>query len=269
MKKSTHHEDKSLKTFFFYTILVVFLLIVALSIKFFFIVKTSKYDGQHHFTLVIVKNHVVEELIGFTPSNSSVSVLRVTKAVQQSNLGKLLGIVPDATIQTDSSFPEGPDVGYTMTKAIWQFNMTKTNLTIFDELRLMIFAKNTSSNNVTYKSVAFPQKEDQIDTTVASLFTDDVISQENTSIQIINATNTSGLGQRLERVLVNMGANVIAVSTSPRIAATSKIQYYGNKTYTQQKISQLLGFPQEELLKQPIANIVITLGEDQSDPKIF
>src|SRR5258708_5871508 len=109
MKKSIQHEDKSLKTFFVYAILVIFLLVIALSIKAFFIIRESKYDGRHHFTVAIVKQNTVEELIGFSPATSSLSQLQIRNGIQASDLGKVIGVMPDATVKVSPSFPEGAD----------------------------------------------------------------------------------------------------------------------------------------------------------------
>src|SRR5579859_3993673 len=109
MKKPSHNEDKTLRTFFIYAILVFFLMVVALSVKAFFIIKTSKFDGQHHFTVAFIWQKNVEEIIGFTPATSTISVLQIKNGLQRDRLGKTLAIIPDATVQTETEFPEGQD----------------------------------------------------------------------------------------------------------------------------------------------------------------
>jgi hypothetical protein len=269
MKKSTQHENKSLKTFFHYTILVAFLLVVALSIKAFFVIRASKFDGRHHFAIAIIKQNVVEELIGFSPTESSLSLLHITNGIRSSDLGKVVGVIPDAIVQVPSSFPEGANANAIMGAVVWRYSTVKTNLTIFDALQLMIYAKNISNNNITVKNVQLPKDSNQLDTLIPSLFTDGSISQEDVSIEIINATDVGGLGKRLESALVNMGANVVAVSTSPQKSSKSQIQYYGAKSYTLDKITKLLSYPVSKLPSQTIANIVIIIGEDNVDTTIF
>jgi len=101
----------------------------------------------------------------------------------------------------------------------------------------------------------------QTDVTQGSnLLTDNEISNENVTIQVINATDIPGLGGNVAQILSLMGANIVEVSTALNAQDNSKIQYYGGQTYTLQKIAGLLGFPVSKLSTQPIANIVITLG---------
>jgi len=151
-----------------------------------------------------------------------------------------------------------------MAALIWRYNSVKTNLTIFDAARLIFFAKNVSKNTITTKNIVLPKSVDQVDKMIANLFSDDAIVQENESIKIINATDKSGVGKELERILVNMGANVVEVSTASQKEPVSRMQYYSSETYTLNKVSRLLHFPVSKLDKQPIANIVITIGEDYS-----
>jgi hypothetical protein len=66
-----------------------------------------------------------------------------------------------------------------------------------------------------------------------------------------------------------MGANVVEVSTSHISQPNSKIQYFGNKSYTLEEMKALTGYPISELTRQPIANIVIILGEDSRNTGKF
>jgi len=66
-----------------------------------------------------------------------------------------------------------------------------------------------------------------------------------------------------------MGANVVEVSTSHVSQPKSKIQYYGERTYTLEHLENFLDFPSTKLTRQPIANIVIILGEDSRNTTKF
>lgn len=261
-KGSSQHGGKSIKTFFIYTICVVLFLGVALSIKAFFIIRESKFDGHEHFTVAFIKQNTTVQLIGFSPNKSSLSVLQIHGNLLPTDLGKVLGIIPDAIIESKGDVSYGSDAKATMTTIALSYNNVKTKLTIFDILRLMIFAKNVPGNNISVKSVSFPQTSDRLDSLIASLFTDDLISQDNVSIQIINTTGVLGLGQKFERILVNMGCNVISVSSSQKQYPATHIEYFGAQTYTLHKMTKLLDIPLSQLTMQPVANIVITIGND-------
>ena len=71
-----------------------------------------------------------------------------------------------------------------------------------------------------------------IATIVSTALTDQDISSENITIQVINATNVTGLAQRLGRVLTNLGADVVDVSSAQNNQAKSTIMYFGNDSYT-------------------------------------
>jgi len=269
-KKIVQKESKSLKTFFLYTGIVLFLIVGSLSIKALFIIQKSKFDGAHEFTIAITKNNRVEELMGFNPSSNSLSVLTFTGSpVTPSLLGQALGIIPSAKINATFDLPLTENMSDTLTSVLLQYGMLHTDVTLYDLARLILLSKNIPDNNRTIQQIKLPLDDGQIDKTIISLFTDDTISSENVSIQIINASDVPGMGKRLERVLTNLGANIVAVSTDQTHSSTSKIQYFGKETYTLGKLKYLLQLPIEKLNKGTIANIVIVIGKDYATTNIF
>ena len=141
----------------------------------------------------------------------------------------------------------------------------KTDLTIIDVFRIWLFSKTLSSNSVSVKDIAdFPNAviEDKI---LSTLFNDYTFSQEKNSIEIINAADISGLGNRVARALTNMGGNVISVSTSDKTSQTSQILYFGDKTYTVEKLGKVLGLATFQTEKQGISDVTIILGKDSAN----
>lgn len=272
MKRKTVHKEgsKSLKTFYLYFVLVFAIIGVALLIKLFFVVQASKYDGTHNFTIAVTKDQKVKEIISFSPQIPSLAVLKVTDPnVPFNSLGENHGIAADVQLEVQSALSTGQDVTATMWDAVRNYPSIKTDATIIDYIRLSVLSREIIANNRVIRDITLNEKNPENVTIIARAVNDPSISSENVSIQIINASNISGNGQRLSRVLTNKGANVVDVSTSHTSQAKSEIKYFGERSYTNEQIEKFLGFPVSELQRQPIADIVIILGEDTRNTRKF
>lgn len=271
MKKKTHAEDsRSIKTFLIYAAIVFFFILLSLAIKVVFVFQQSKFDDKQSFNIAIIQNNTVKEIVGFNPSENTYSLLQLEGApLRPDSLGKMLGIIPDAQLQIPSDIATDSDIAGTLQASLWHMSSIKTKLTFFDVFRLLLFTKHVSTGNRMIETLKLPQDEAAVDSVVGELFLDHSISSENTSIQIINASDTPGIGKRLERVLVNMGANVVAVSTAQKKQSHSQIRYLGSETYTLNRIKKFLPFAVSKLHQETIANIVIIIGEDTSNTEQF
>lgn len=103
----------------------------------------------------------------------------------------------------------------------------------------------------------------QRSTIISLTFTDPAIYGENQTIQIINASNISGVGGGLASLITNLGGNPILVTTAGSAQNTSKIIYYQTETYTVKRLSSYLGFSVEESDKKEISNVIIIIGTDK------
>ncbi len=233
-------------------------------IKTFFLLQQSKFDGKNQFLVAVAKQGRVLGIAGFNPSTNSLAVLKIKHSeVQPLSLGKTLGIVPDAKIELGPK-TDFDDITDVLSSSILGYSSIKTDLTIVDIIRLLVYSKSVSLKDKTTDEITFPLQENQSDKIIAKLFSDHAITSENSSIQIINATDIPGLGKRLERVLVNIGGNVVSVSTSRTNDRSSKIQNFGQEQYTVEKLKKLLQFSTGTFQKQTIADIVITIGMDSA-----
>jgi hypothetical protein len=275
MKKKVQHPDdgKSLKTLLLYGAAVMIVILGALALKAVNIMQQSKFTGEH-FTLALAQNENVKEIIVFNPDDSSLSVLNVHDAmVPLSKLPRVFGVSPDGQISVKDS--DADKIKDDISDALFQlgirYSAIKTNLTIFDIGRLSLFAKNLPPNKITIKDISTADLTDNpdLERTLISFFSDDVLATENVSIQIINATGVSGMAQRLESVLVHQGANVVSISGAPQTQRKSEIKYFGEETYTLDKIKKLLGFHVNKLRTETIANIVIVIGESDKNTTLF
>lgn len=258
-KKIAHIEGRSLKTLLLYGFLVFIAITISLLVKIFFVIRASKFDQNHHFVVAIVESHRVGEVLVVNPdANSMVMFLTSGSKTTLDSLGRQLLILPDASIILPDSMPISQNASHMLSQTMLHFPTVKTNLSFYDLVRLYFFTKSVPSANSNTLNL-----QHHLDATSGSrLLLDSAISQENMTIQIINATDIPGLGTRLAAMLSLMGANIVDVSTALTTQPSSKIQYYGDKSYTLLKLSQLLAYPVSTLSSQTVANIVITLGEN-------
>jgi hypothetical protein len=272
-KKAVHQGEgtRSMKTLFFYIALVGLLILISFSVKLYTVFQKSLFDGSHHFTVAVVKEGRVAEVIAFHPHTPSLALATIDgDKVPLSEMGQTLAVAPDAVIQVKEQLPVGEDVSAMMMVAAWHFPSVQTKMTLIDVIRLAMLSKNVQEDNKIVKAVKLPKQESDIDKIMTSFFSDETIATQNTPIHIVNASDIPGMGKRLERVLANVGANVIGVSTSPTPVEKSKIEYAGEEeSYTVKKLKRILGLQTEQLQGQSGANIVITIGEDSEKTSAF
>lgn len=266
-KKVDHPQDgKSLKTFFIYAVVVLVLIALSLTWKAVLIFQQSKYTDQH-FTLAVAQEDKVKEILIFNPQDSSMSVVMIKDSViPLGALAQKTAILTDGKINiTDKNYSlTDKDVPDILFDVALRYPTVKTDITIFDVLRLGFYAKNLPPNKQILEEVTSAQlSEDlQLQKTLITLFSDERVATENISVQVINATGVPGIAQRLEKVLTLQGANVVAVTTAQKKESRSQIKYYGSETYTLAKINKMLEFPVSTLANETIADIVIIIGEN-------
>lgn len=273
-KKVDHPQDgKSLKTFFIYAIAVFVLIALSLTWKAVLIFQQSKYADQH-FTLAVAQNDKVKEILIFNPQDSSMSVLTITDpTIPVDSLPQKTGILTDGQINiSDNNYQlDQKDVPDTLFDIALRYPTVKTNITIFDVLRLGFYAKNLPPNKQILEEVTSSQlTEDlQLQKTLVTLFSDEIVSTENIGIQVVNAAGVAGIAQRLEKVLTLQGANVVSVTTAKKKELKSQIKYFGKETYTLEKVKKMLEYPVSTLANETIADIVIIIGEDSRGTSKF
>ncbi len=272
MKRKTVQKEtsKSLKTFYLYAVLVFLAIGISLFIKLIFVIQSSKYDGHHHFTIAFTKDQKVKEVISFSPQVPSLAVLKIKdNNISINSLTKDHGIAADAQVEVNGTVTLGQDTTATLWESTRSYTSIKTDATLIDLMRLTLLSRDIISNNKVVRDINLNENKPENNTLIARALNDPTISSENVSIQIINASNVSGLGQRLGKVFTNMGANVVEVSTSHTPQLTSKVQYFGERSYTLEQIEKYLEYPVSQLNRQPIADIVIILGEDMKNTRKF
>jgi hypothetical protein len=270
MKKKSLHENKSLKTVYLYLFVVLLLICISSAVKIYFMYQQSKFDSTHEFVLAIIQQNFVKEIIAFDPENSTISLLDIQDTnLPYKTLAKNYGIVTDGYVSIDPTQNVQTDLNQLIWSSIIHTATWQSNLTALDKFRLLLFSRSVSINNKSVQSISLRNQTPGLNTLISTALNDQDISSENVTIQIINATNVTGLGQRLGKVLTNMGANVVDVSSSDSVQSSSTIAYYGNKSYTSERLQKFLGIKAYTFSKQTIADIVITIGTDKKNTLEF
>lgn len=270
-RKSARKERDSMRTLYIYAGVVIFLISVSFTVRLFTLFLQSKFDGHEHFAIAVTQDATVKEIVTFSPQIPALSVLEIKdpKPVMYPQLAKEYGITTDARLDVKSAIEVTNDAGVLLWNATTNYASIQTDMTIVDLVRLVLISHDIVSNNKLISEINLSGINPDNNTLIARVMNDPSITQENVSVQIINASDGSGMGQRLGRVLTNLGANVVDVTTAHKSTKLSVIQYFGEETYTLQRIKARLGYQTKQLQKQTIANIVIILGEDSLKTEKF
>lgn len=291
-KKNLEGKQSNLKLVFLFCLFIGLLIIGSIIFKAIFLVMKSKFDVSHRFTIAVETpdpktNGKSLTIYSYAPDTKDISVLHLIgkASIAGTTVGKYLGIPVDAQIVFNRPVGDGQAIENifsdsqnspdgVISRAFFHYYDLKTSLTEIDLFRLFLFAKSIPSHAITEKDIPIDSKGRlpdglTVDKIIAPLFIDAALAEEKMSIQIINGADAVGLANRLGRVLINMGANVVAVSTSDSIVPKSVIQYVGDKSYTVERLAKTLGIPAQEVQKTGISDIIIKLGKDNANPKSF
>lgn len=266
-RNAAQGRNKSLKTFFFYAGIVLFVIIISLTLKAYHIVTKSVFDGNNQFIIALIKGSEVKEVLSFDPHQETVSLLHIRgKPLPVSSLGSTLGVAANSLVQTttDAEFTKNPTA--LLTDMLVKPQRFSTSLTIYDSLRLLLLAQ---QKEVHERSIQLPREQETLDPLMQELFKDKTVSDEDMTIQIINASGVPGLANRLERVLTNKGANVISLRTAHSNLDKSTIAFYGDASVTVDNLLNLLHFSTTQMNREGVANIIITIGEDAKNTNRF
>ena len=279
-----HHipESKvgSLRLFTLFCLLVSVLLLMSLTAKLVALIQKSNFAGNSHFILAVAQKKTEKPvskevtLYSFQPYDQSITVVHVSGISNLQQTGKLLKIPVDGVIASKEEDISDHPVSEQLRSFFLHYIQEETNLTILDIGRLWVYTKNVPVQNITEKEVSLSRDLAGVDTLMldkqmAQLFADERILKEKMSIQIVNAASVNGLGNRLGRMLSNMGGNVVSVITEDTQQTLSEISYTGEKTYTVERLSNVLGYKATSTEKQGISDIVITLGKDSENAQAF
>ncbi len=207
--------------------------------------QTRIFDGEHAFTVAVPTSGDAGHYLILDPQADVVRDISVKQNTYP--------ILSDLTL-THAIDINTPIDAWQLASSLKEASNGKLNM--LDEWYLMSF----------FRQAPQVQKASVDDTSTVTVhqspFLDATFISENQSIQIMNASNVQGAGNRLAQLLTVMGANVVAVQTAVQTVPNTRISTSENTSYTVRKMSRLLGVPVQVSQTNAIADIVITLGLD-------
>ncbi len=234
MKQRKPAQGQALRIALIFSALFACLILISLAFKVGKVIRDSHFDGSHQLNILVKDGKGSDLLYSFSPDTSSISIL----SAQVSALPKD-GEIVNAQL---SDSPKN-----IVLQALLHGTSTLTRL---DLLRLFLFTQGVNRNNIT------------ITPTLSAAFYDHTLFQEGQTIAIVNATDISGLGNIVAKMLSNMGANVISITSTVAHQKKSTLFYFGNVSYTAHRLSKVLAIPAIQTKEAGVADITIVIGEE-------
>lgn len=264
-KKESALSNTKIAIIFF--VFLGFIAFLSLAFKAILVVNAGQFDDSRRFTLSLSDNKNLEAM-SLSPSTKSIVIFELPKDIKSNAVGRFLEVPIDGFIVSNSlDLNQKP---YSLfLNSILKYKSLQTNLTVIDLLKLFLFTSSIPESSVDTKSISGDLEGAELDKIVGRLVNDELIEKDNQTIQIINGTDVGGLGNRLARLLTNMGGDVIIVATAQSPKKNSTIAYIDKKTYTVERLSKVLGYEVIASAENVIADITITIGEDRINSSPF
>lgn len=255
-----YKKEGNMKLAGLFVLLVLVLVIASIFFKTIFLIKDSKFDGNHKINVEFVANKKIT-VVSFSPSNKALSLLLIKNEID-SNLSKSLGIPIDGKITIKENL-EKSNIFPILLKSSLPFGNSINDLTTIDLIRLALFSRTVPDTSIYEREISAKFNEAQKSTIISLTFSDPTIYEENQTVEIINSANVFGLGGRLANLITHMGGNVVLVSSGDKEEKNSKIIYSGKLSYTVKKLSNYLNYAIEKSDKKNIADVIIIIGTDR------
>lgn len=265
MVKQKESALSNTKIAIFFFVFLAFVVVISLTFKIVGIIRDGQFDSSRRFNLAIT-NGQDTKVMSFS-NYKDVAIFELDNNMKPLEAGRFLEVPIDGFIDSNSlNLDQKADSLFF--KSILSYNGLKTNLTIIDLLKLLTFTTGASESNITTKTISQDEDGTELDKIVSRLVTDELMERDNQTIQIINGTDIGGLGNRLARLITNMGGDVIIVATSDVVRKKSEISYIDKKTYTVERLEKVLGY---EVVKEAnaISDVTIIIGEDKVNNSPF
>lgn len=261
MKKKKDQAINNTKIAIIFFIILLFFISLSLVFKMVLVVRAGQFDDSKRFNLTISDNKNLE-VMSLGPVAKTITVFKLDRNIGTYSAGRFLKVPIDG-FMLSSSLDLNQRTDSLFLKAIFNYKKVQTNLTIIDLFKLLFFSKSIVAGTVNIKNISMDLTPLESDKIVSRLVGDELIEKDNRTIQIINATQKDGLGNRLARLVTNMGGDVIIVATEKSPKKESKISYIDKETYTVKKLQKVLGYPAVKETNNAISDITITIGEDK------
>lgn len=259
-KTSTSTDSgRSLRTLIFFCVVVFIVIAISLTYKTVTILKKSSFDGNNLYVVSFSYDKQVE-VVGFYPDGKKLTHLSVGNVSANTDIEDTLGVLLDGHITLKKEFDSVNNAAKLLQDAAVFKRSAKGDFSAIDMLRLSFFARTLPPGNIESEEIRLPLDTVRTDELVLELFSDQKLMKENLTVQIINGTETSGLGKKIERLLVNRAVGVISVVNADKEQKVSRIEYSGNESYTLKKMSEFLQVDPVFSENKKIADIILVIG---------
>ena len=260
LMKRKKQQGKTLNVAIIFCVFVFLLILMSITVKTLILIKNSSFDGQNRFNLGIFQETQVS-VVSFSPATHSIAIINLKGKSLSNNISQYIGLPIDATLKTSNMIIDKKNLASDMWRVLFHFDDKNTSLTIIDALRLWLFAKDVPTDFI-YQRDALSNDTLTINSFASSFFIDSAISNEKTTIEIINATQTYGLANRLAVLVANIGGDVVLVSSSDKPQDNSQVLYSGDLNYTVKKLASFLKVKPVKSSRRDISDVTIIIGKD-------
>lgn len=265
MKKQKESTLSSAKIAVIFFVILAVIICISLIFKIVLVVKAGQFDDSKRFTISISDSKSAQILS--LSGEKTIAIIKLDKNIKPNDAGKSLKIPIDGFITSNLLDLSQKPASFFLS-AILNYNNLRTNLTIIDILKLLFVAKSISDSAVNLRNIPQSSVSDA-DKIIGRLVSDVLIEKDGQTIQIINGTNITGLGNRLARLITNMGGNVIIVATSNSPQKKSRISFIDKETYTVKKLNKILKYDAVKENIDAVSDISIMIGEDRANSSPF
>lgn len=230
-------------------------------------VRESTFRTSHFIMLITGKNWY---LVGIDQNLKKISTIeiknppsgKITRDAQHF-LSLALGIPIDAVVLGEGkNFPDFQRSFFSKDTAIHLLLKREDNLLGMNKLDLgKIYLLSLSFSKTKVRSITLSKDQTETDDLLYDVLSDDMLKNEKTSIEVLNATGVNGVGGAVGRVLKNVGFNVISIGTTDA-TASSKIIYRIEKNYSLERLLDIFHFASTFRNESGIADATVTLGQD-------
>lgn len=245
-------KKNNLKIGIIFSVLISFLILLSLFVKVINVLQQGKYDSNYPFSLRVISGKDMA-FLSVSEKERKIAILKVTGLDKQEPLS-----LPSEGEVSANSLPTSNVSSFF--RSLLGNKKVESNLTIVDMLRLYLFSRSIDSKDVTIENIS--KAVHPSDKAESSLFLDQKIVLEDKRIEVVNATGVYGVGGSVAKLLTNLGANVVFVSTSDKNEKESAIYFHGEKGYTVKRLERVLGFKPLKRAGESISDITVRIGQN-------
>jgi hypothetical protein len=253
MKTRKKEESLNMRLAFYFLLTVILIISISIIFKSIDVVRSSKFDGKNRFTVGLLGEEK-SSLISVSPQEGTISYLSLKGASTKEQIEDNLSVPVNAYVKGASD--AGPK--NTFLKLLFNRN-DDSDLSIVDLFRLSLFSLGVDNEKIVNQETSLKENNSDYE---SKLFIDKRLQDEELDIEVVNATETPGLGNKFAEYISNSGGTVVLVRTSKEKSKESLVKYT-NDSYTVDKLSKLFNFRKEKLEDvDSISDILIVIGED-------